>query len=417
MRYVFSCEDFHKDGRGGCLHTFAEQIFRKEIVVTGTISKERAKSVSARRRAPRHRVTEDGRPIRAVQQSARVKFDTNLPRFITSLRKAYDRKNPVVKIRSRGGQTTDNSTRAIALLYKIAHGKSADAMQPVYDNLIESGNLRLRKPPHQNTLSDWMNDPSVTPVLKDFLRMTAEPFRRREIGAMIDSSKFSQMSSAQGRGVDYRGDDRPGAEWMRCHALVGVETMVCMAVGFAGTRGEGTADINFVQPLVSEAAKTFSLQFLLADKGYLSERHIKWLFDDINIRAIVPAKKNTERRTHVENVEWFAQMIKWQDENPREFHEFYRLRVKIEGFFSNLKRTTSGYCWSRGRPVKGADGTTQSRDFVPPVAWVNETLCKFVFMNLRATASLEEETGTQIDYLIPGRCFPSPIEPLLKTAA
>lgn len=196
-----------------------------------------------------------------------MNFESSLARFVPSLQRAHDRNRPVVAIRQRGGQMTADSTRAMTLLYKIAYGKSADAMQSVYQNLIDTSRLQLRKAPHQNTLSDWMNDPLLTPVLRDFLRMTADPFRRREIGAIIDSSKFSQMSSAQGRGVDYRGDDRRGAEWMRCHAVVGVETNVVMAVDFGGTQGEGTADINFLQPLVTEAVRTFALEFLLADKG------------------------------------------------------------------------------------------------------------------------------------------------------
>ena len=33
VQYVCSCEDFHKDGRNGCHHTFAEQIIRKEVTV------------------------------------------------------------------------------------------------------------------------------------------------------------------------------------------------------------------------------------------------------------------------------------------------------------------------------------------------------------------------------------------------
>lgn len=417
VEYVCECGDFHKNGFNGCLHTFAEQIIRKEVVVIGNISAARAKSANARRRAPRKRKAEDGRPIRAAQQTARENLEVTLPRFITSLQEVYARLHPAREIHSRGGQTTADAIRAAALLYKIAFGKSADAMQSVYGNLIETRQLPLKRAPHQNTLSDWINDPALTPVLRKFLRMTADPFKAREIGAIIDSSKFSQMSSAQGRGVDYRGDDGPGAEWMRAHAVVGVETMVVMAVDFGGTRGEGTHDVNFLQPLMSEARKTFALDYLLADKGYLSERHVRWLFDDCNIKAVIPAKKGMEPRTRTEHFEWYNDMIRWQRENQRDFHEIYRLRAKIEGFFSYLKRVTDGYCWSRGRPVNDANGNPVTRDFTPPVAWVNESLCKFIFMNLRITATLEEETGTRIDYAIPERFFRAPSEPLLTRAA
>lgn len=50
-------------------------------------------------------------------------------------------------------------------------------------------------------------------------------------------------------------------------------------------------------------------------------------------------------------------------------------------------------------------------------AWINEFLCKFIYVNFRMTVNLEEETGVRIDYLIPSRRFPPPDEPLLKSAA
>ena len=44
-------------------------------------------------------------------------------------------------------------------------------------------------------------------------------------------------------------------------------------------------------------------------------------------------------------------------------------------------------------------------------------LCKFIYVNLRTTVHLEEETGYVMDYLIPERRFPRPTEPLLNRAA
>lgn len=75
--------------------------------------------------------------------------------------------------------------------------------------------------------------------------------------------------------------------------------------------------------------------------------------------------------------------------------------------FSVPKGVADGYCWSRGRKrdVKNANE--------PCTAWINETLCKFIYTNLRTTVRIEEETGVRIDYLVPSRCFPEPDEPLL----
>ena len=92
--------------------------------------------------------------------------------------------------------------------------------------------------------------------------------------------------------------------------------------------------------------------------------------------------------------------------NNRDFHEVYRCRPKVETLFSLLKRLARGYCWSRGRKRK--PNAEQ-----PCTAWINETLCKLIYLNLRTTVTGEEETGVQIDYCVPFRRFPSPSEPLL----
>jgi hypothetical protein len=73
---------------------------------------------------------------------------------------------------------------------------------------IASRHLLLDVVPHPDTLSEWINDVSLTPVLRSFLAVTAAPFRRREIGAIIDSSKLSQMRSVHSRWVEYTLDSR-----------------------------------------------------------------------------------------------------------------------------------------------------------------------------------------------------------------
>ena len=45
---------------------------------------------------------------------------------------------------------------------------------------------------------------------------------------------------------------------------------------------------------------------------------------------------------------------------------------------------------------------------------MNELICKFIYVNLRFTVELKEETGVTIDYVAQSRHFPAPDEPLLK---
>jgi len=245
-----------------------------------------------------------------------------------------------------------------------------------------------------------MNDPKLTPILRDWLVMTTLPFRVREVAAVADSTKLSQLRTAHSRLVDYAKDQRPTARWMKAHVLIGVETLVVMSVLFSDSDSN---DINHINGLIEAALPRFNLRFLLADKAYLSEDIIGMLWRKC-IKAVIPVKSRWDPETKKVYYEPCKELADWYDSKPRRFDEFYRLRPKIEGLFSLVKRLADGYCWSRGRPREGPVST----------AWENETLCKFIYMNLRTTVQLQEETGIEIDYQLSSRFFPPPDEPLIQ---
>jgi len=58
-----------------------------------------------------------------------------------------------------------------------------------------------------------------------------------------------------------------------------------------------------------------------------------------------------------------------------------------------------GFCWSRGRPRKDADGYRVENAKEPCTAWINETLCKVIYVNLRLTVQYEIATGYPMNYL------------------
>ncbi len=97
---------------------------------------------------------------------------------------------------------------------------------------------------------------------------------------------------AHAKEVEYGNrDERPGADWMKCHTLVGVETLVVMAVEFSGSRGAGTHDGKFLESLVETGLKSFPLEFLLGDKAYLTEKVPEWLATRASpIRAVIPLR-------------------------------------------------------------------------------------------------------------------------------
>jgi hypothetical protein len=291
--------------------------------------------------------------------------------------------------------------KAQTLLLKIAHGESADAMVSRYQRMVDDGYLKLRRAPHQNSLSHWLNDARMTPVLQWFLRVSASPFRRREVSAIIDSSKVSQLRTAHSRYVEYGSDERDNAQWAKCHAIVGAETGVVMHVMFSQSQGENTHDSKFLKDLVSKAQQTFKIEHVLADKAYLSEAIVGWLWRQ-NIKAIIPVKKKWDYTTKKLEYEACRELVEWYDRKDRSFEEAFRFRVKIEALFSHLKRLADGYCWSRGR-LHELEKPEDLR-----TAWINELLCKFIYLNLRITVTHEVMTAYHADYLADDVFFPAP---------
>ena len=402
IEYRCQCGDFVKNGRVDCLHIFAEKLRRGEVAIAGALRNRRKYAARSNRRPARKVKAADGRSGRSARRAARVKMFDEAHRLIDSLVRVTlieEEREQAARPR-RGGQQTPTVHRAAALLHKIVEGRSADDMISRYARLIRGGMLRLDRPPHQNTQSAWMNDAEITQTLMAWLPRTSAPFRRCERGGIVDSTKESQLASAHARFVEYGGDLRDGADWMKVHTLAGVETLVIMAARFSGSRGTGTHDINFVIPLVEEALKTFRLEFLLGDKAYLSENVLGWLWQR-SIKAVIPVKMRWDPNTKMAYHEAAVQLVEWFDKRQRDFHEKYRLRAKIEALFSALKRVTNGFVWSRGRRRSDAANADS-----PCTAWVNETLCKLLYMNIRTTVSYQELTGCSIDYTVPSRCFP-----------
>jgi hypothetical protein len=223
---------------------------------------------------------------------------------------------------------------------------------------------------------------------------------------------MSQVRSAHARWVEYGDDERDMADWMKMHALVGAESMVCMAVLFSGTRSDGgkylVHDSNFLLPLVDRTKGIFDLRYLLGDKAYLSEKNVGGLWER-GIQAVIPVKKDWDFKKAKLFYEPLQHLVRWYDQRQADFHEKYRLRVKVESYFSLIKSVTSGFCWSRGRPRKDAAGNTIKDDAGNPVydlnavkpctAWINETLCKVIYVNMRLTVEREIATGYKMNYL------------------
>jgi len=409
--YRSSDPDFKKFGVEDSALIACEKFVRGEVVVVGEVDRERWEHAIARRRPLRNPTVWNGLRKRTAQRHARVAMPTRVPELITSLKKAVQRGEKLAP-RKRGGVMARDAERAATLVHKVSLGVGADELQAVLEGLVDSGDLAFRKSPrlgrkvpNQNTISRWMNDPSLTPTLMRMFRMVAEKVRRREVAIIADATKLSQMRTAHSRGVEYLGDLRPQAHWMKAHVVIGVETKMPLAVIFSDSR---SSDVNYIVPLVEAALEMVPVKYVLADKAYLSGPHYQKL-KNLGVQAVIPIKKGWGKDENSEFYETCKDLIEWFTERNRDFHEIYRFRPLIESFFSHLKNVADGFCWSQGMRLPVPDDE-------PITAWINEALCKIIYLALRTTVSLKAQTGTTIDYLFPDRCFPEAADPLVSAA-
>ena len=408
--YACTCRDFDKNFRSGCKHTFCETLYRKEATTFGE-PPAREPRRNAQRRSPRNRRGANGKTMRTNQRAARRDMPVRIPEMIDTMRRAEDRRvrealalipsDELNDRRRRGGQMTTDSTRCATLILKVSNGLSSDAMHERYRTYIDRKVLALREPPHPNTVSMWMNDADLEPVLHRLFCESSRIFRAQETVGIVDSTKLSDAETATYRGKEYRGDDRPDARWMKCHVLAGLETNAVLAYEFST---DVRHDSLYYESLVTAAMKTFPLEYVLADRAYLSEQILGWSMEQFGIKAVIPIKKRWSADTKSRYYDVCAEAIDWYDNRRKTFDEIYRFRGKVEAVFSVIKRMFCGYVWSKGRKNNGADEALSQ-------AWRNETICKLIAYNLRCAVIQEIGTGVKADFLIHDRFFPSiPIE-------
>ena len=406
VKYACTCLDFDKNFRSGCKHTFCETLYRTEAKTYGE-PPAREPRRNAERRCPRNRRGANGMAMRTNQRHARREMPVRIPEMIDTMRRAEDRRvhealasikaHESTDRRRRGGQMTTDSTRCATLILKVSNGLSSDAMYDRYRTYIDRKLLALREPPHPNTVSMWMNDAALEPVLNCLFHEGVRIHRAQETVGIIDSTKLSDAETTTYRGKEYRGDDRPDARWMKCHVLAGLETNAVLAYEFSS---DARHDSLYYESLVKTAMKTFPLEYVLADRAYLSEQILGWSMEEFGIKAVIPIKKRWSADTKSRYYDVCAEAVDLYDNRRKSFDEMYRFRAKVEAVFSVIKRMFCGYVWSKGRRNSGADDDLSQ-------AWRNETICKLIAYNLRCSVIQEIHTGIKADFLVPNRFFPS----------
>jgi transposase len=265
------------------------------------------------------------------------------------------------------------SDMAFAATYKVLSRFSSRRFSSDLRDATERG--LITRAPHFNSVSNYMSDPGLTPVLQSLIEASSIPLRAVERDFAVDSSGFSTCRYV--RWLDHKyGKPIEGKRrtWIKAHVMVGVTTNVVTAVQTSEwNEGDG---IRF-EPLVRSTAGRFQIAEVSADKAYLSRKNAN-VVEEVGGVPFIPFKVNTKPDVPLipsEATAW-ARMYHTFALAQDEFFRHYHKRSNVETAFSMIKGKFGDSVLSKSH-----------------VGQRNEVLCKVLAHNIVVVGQAALEFG------------------------
>jgi transposase len=230
----------------------------------------------------------------------------------------------------------------------------------------------LAKVPHYNSIFNYLENPALTPILRELIAETSRPLSAVEVDFAADSSGFS--TSRFIRWYDHKyGAVRQQHEWVKTHLMVGVRTHIVTAVEI---HGKDASDTKLLPALVDATAENFRLREVSADKGYGSLKN----YAAIAAHGAVPYIAFKSIHSGKGGGLW-AKMFHYFQFRRDEFLAHYHKRSNVESAFSMIKAKFRDHVRSK-----------------TPVAMVNEVLCKIICHNICCLIHETQELGIEATF-------------------
>ena len=230
--------------------------------------------------------------------------------------------------------------------------------------------------PQFNTVGSMVRAEWLTPLLLDLVTVTSRPLRDVEHVFAIDGTGWA--TRWYDRWLDHRlASEADRQQWVKLHLVVGTKTNV---VARAAISPGHHHDNPYFRGLITETAKYFDIETVVADLGYSSHANHA-LGGELGFNVRIPFKSNTRSPSDDENSEW--------DKNLRFFLDHY------EKFLAEYHQR------SNGESTNGALKVTQPQKLRTKSfdAQMNEGLAKLLAYNLRVLAREVRMRGIELDLL------------------
>jgi transposase len=227
----------------------------------------------------------------------------------------------------------------------------------------------LQALPHYNSIFNYLENPTLTPMLYALITESALPLKVVEADFAVDSSGFT--TSRFIRWVDHKYRViRQQHEWVKVHLMCGVKTNVVTAVEI---REKDASDTKLLPDLTHTTARHFDMREVSADKGYSS-------VNNVNVIASYGATPYIAFKSIHSGAAGglWEKMFHYFAFNRQEFLQHYHRRSNVESTFSMIK-------------AKFRDHVRSKTD----VAMQNEVLCKILCHNICCVIQSMYELGIE----------------------
>lgn len=183
-----------------------------------------------------------------------------------------------------------------------------------------------------NTISDYMKDPSLTPLLRMLVQESAAPLAGIESHIAVDATGFS--TRVYDRYYDHKwGKKRRKASFVKAHAACGALTHVCTDLLV-----NGKGDATQLAPLLEGTSLRFDFDEVSADKAYSSKANHQ-VVADLGAVPYIPFKHGTVGKT---GPAMWRKMFHYFQYKRAEFSARYHQRSQVETMFSMVKAKFGG---------------------------------------------------------------------------
>lgn len=275
-----------------------------------------------------------------------------------------------------GRPTTPIREQLFCSVQKVYSQLSSRRAKSLFNNTQTRG--LLKKSPHFNTTSKFLNRKEATPILKNLIGLSALPLKEVETQFAVDSSGF--RTTQFNEYCKEKHGTKKHHKWLKAHICTGVRTNVITGVEITDENG---SDSPQFMPLIRTTANNgFEVLEVSADKAYNSVANYNTV-KEIGGQAFIPFKKNTTAtagRTGNRGKFW-RKMYHYFKLNQDEFAEHYHKRSNVETTFHMIKSKF-------GDKLKSKNRTAQE----------NELLCKVLAHNIVVLIHEMQELGIKCHF-------------------